>query len=199
MKFLFVVLAPSPQPLVPREGGKMKDIFEIRIHGRGGQGAKTASQFIVEAALEKGKFIQSFPEYGPERAGAPMKAFARISDKPIHTYAPVVNPDVVVVIDPTLLKEGILLVNTPEPADAVKKKTKFSGRCMTVDASKISMESVGKNMPNTPMIGALIKATNCISIEAIEESIRHKFIKKLGEQKTQATVDSVRRAYNEVR
>ena len=187
----------------------MKDIFEVRIHGRGGQGAKTASQFIVEAALEKGKFIQSFPEYGPERAGAPMKAFARISDKPIYTYAPIVNPDVVMVIDPTLLdsvnvveglkQDGVLLVNTPEAPDAVKKKINFSGRCMTVDASNISTECTGKNMPNTPMIGALIKATNCITIEAIEESIRHKFIKKLGEQKTQATVDSVRRAYNEVR
>ena len=138
-----------------------------------------------------------------------MKAFARISDRPIYTYAPVVSPDVVVVIDPTLLdsvnvteglgKEGILLVNSSESADAVKKKIKFKGRCMTVDATKISLEIVGKNMPNTPMIGALIKATNCITIEAIEESIRHKFLKKLGEQKTQATVDSVRRAYNEVR
>ena len=78
--------------------------FEIRIHGRGGQGAKTASQFIAEAALEKGKFIQSFPQYGPERTGAPMMAFARISDTEIHTYAPVTNPDVVMVIDPTLIK-----------------------------------------------------------------------------------------------
>lgn len=187
----------------------MKDMFEIRIHGRGGQGAKTASQFIVEAALEKGKFIQSFPDYGPERAGAPMRAFARISDKPIRTYSAVVNPDVVIVIDPTLLdsvnvtegllKDGILLVNTPNEPKWVQDKIKFKGKCMTVDATKIALESVGKNLPNTPMIGALIKATNVITLEAIEESIKHKFLKKLGEEKTMATVKSVERAFNEVK
>ena len=186
----------------------MKDIFEIRIHGRGGQGAKTASQFIVEAALEKGKHIQSFPEYGPERAGAPMKAFARISDKQISTYAPVVNPDVVIVIDPTLLNSvdvteglldnGILLVNTSSTPEEIKKKIKFNGKCMTVDATKISLEAVGKNLPNTPMIGALIKATNCIELKDIEDSIKQKFLKKLGELKTQATIDAVRKAHDEV-
>ena len=188
----------------------MKEIFEIRIHGRGGQGAKTAAQFIVEAALSKGKHIQSFPEYGPERAGAPMKAFARISDKEIRTYAPVVNPDVVIVIDHTLLdsvdvtegldeKQGILLVNSPENPEAVKKKTGFKGRCMAVDATRIAIDAVGKNLPNTPMIGALIKATDCISMDDIEESINHKFLKKIGEQKTKATIDAVKKAYEEVK
>ena len=115
----------------------MKDILEIRIHGRGGQGAKTASQFIAEAALGEGKNIQAFPEYGPERAGAPMKAYTRISDKQITTYAPVVNPDVVIVIDPTLVKsanvtegltdDGILIVNTPKSAEELKKETGFKG------------------------------------------------------------------------
>ena len=113
----------------------MKEIFEIRIHGRGGQGAKTASQFIAEAALGEGKNIQSFPEYGPERAGAPMKAYARISDKPITTYAPVINPDFVMVIDSTLVgpsnvtegltSEGTLVVNTPKSAEDIKKETGF--------------------------------------------------------------------------
>ena len=187
----------------------MKEIFEIRIHGRGGQGAKTAAQFIVEAALNKGKHIQSFPEYGPERAGAPMKAFARISDKQIRTYAPVVNPDVVIVIDHTLLdsvdvtegldEKGVLLVNTPLSPEEIKKKTKFNGKCMTVDATKISIEAVGKNLPNTPMIGALIKATACISMKDIEESINHKFLKKIGEEKTKATIDAVKKAYDEVK
>jgi pyruvate ferredoxin oxidoreductase gamma subunit len=187
----------------------MKDMLEIRIHGRGGQGAKTAAQFIVEAALGKGKFIQSFPEYGPERAGAPMKAFARISDKPIKTYSTVTNPDVVMVIDPTLLEtidvteglpdEGVLIINTPEDAAKMKEKTGFKGRCMTVDATKIALEAVGKNLPNTPMIGALIKATGCIELDAISESINHKFLKKLGEQKTQATIDAVKRAHDEVK
>ncbi|MCK5282841.1 MAG: 2-oxoacid:acceptor oxidoreductase family protein [Nanoarchaeota archaeon] len=187
----------------------MKDIFEIRIHGRGGQGAKTASQFIAEAALGKGKFIQSFPEYGPERAGAPMKAFARISDKPIHSYAPVVNPDVVMVIDPTLLEtvnvadglseDGVLIVNTPKDTQWAQEKTGFKGKCMAVDATKIAFEAVGKNLPNTPMIGALIKATNCITLDAITESIKKKFLKKLGEEKTQATIDAVKKAHDEVK
>lgn len=187
----------------------MKDIFEIRIHGRGGQGAKTAAQFIAEAAIGKGKYIQSFSEYGPERAGAPMKAFARISDKPIHTTAPVINPDVVLVIDPTLLdtinvaeglnEDNILIVNTRKDTDWVKEKVSFDGKIMTVDATKISLEAVGKNLPNTPMLGALVKATNCVELEAISESIKKKFLKKLGEQKTQATIDAVKRAHDEVK
>lgn len=184
----------------------MKDIFEIRIHGRGGQGAKTAAQFIAEAAIEKGKFVQAFPEYGPERAGAPVKAFVRISDKPIHSFAPVVHPDVVMVIDTTLLEEhvnviyglseqDILIVNTPFDAKWVEKETGFKGKCITVDATKIALRKVGQNLPNTPMIGALIKATNCIRLEAIEDSIKKKFLSKIGEHKTQATIESVKEAY----
>jgi pyruvate ferredoxin oxidoreductase gamma subunit len=186
----------------------MKDIFEVRIHGRGGQGAKTASQFIAEAGMSKGKFIQSFPEYGPERAGAPMKAYARISDKQITTYAPVVQPDVVMVIDPTLVNsvdvaegltdEGTLIVNTNESSEDIKKKTNFNGKIFCVDATKISLETVGKNLPNTPMLGALIKATNIIPIEAVFDSIKHKFLKKLGEDKTNQTIDGVKRAYDAI-
>ncbi len=186
----------------------MAKLFEIRIHGRGGQGAKTASQFIAEAAMEKGKQIQAFPEYGAERAGAPMKAYTKISDNPIKGVTPVTNPDVVIVIDPTLLNpsvaEGLgendfLLVNTDKGADFVKTKTGFKGKIGVVDATKISIEAVGKNLPNTPMIGALIRATNCITLEAIEESINSKFLKKLGEEKTKATYNAVKRAHDEVK
>jgi pyruvate ferredoxin oxidoreductase gamma subunit len=160
----------------------MKDVLEIRIHGRGGQGAKTASQFIAEAALEKGKHIQSFPEYGPERAGAPMKAYNRISDKAITVYSPVVNPDVVMVIDPTLIGP----VNVAE------------GKIYCVDATKISIDSVGKNLPNTPMLGALIKATGIVELEAITESIKKKFLKKLGEDLTNKTIEGVKKAYDAI-
>src|SRR3989338_699385 len=135
----------------------MKDMIEIRIHGRGGQGAKTASQFIVEAALGEGKFIQAFPEYGPERSGAPMKAYARISDKPIVSYAPVVHPDVVIVIDSTLIaltnvaegltEKGILLVNTPKSAEEIRKEVNFKGKIYAINATKISIDTVGKNLP----------------------------------------------------
>lgn len=186
----------------------MKEIFEIRIHGRGGQGAKTASQFIAEAAMDKGKNIQSFPEYGPERTGAPMRSFARISNKPIKTYAPVVEPDVVMVIDPTLVakdvveglgKKGILLVNTNENSSAIKKKTGFQGKVYTVDATKISLDAVGKNLPNTPMLGALMKVTNIIELESLNNKVKEKFLNKIGEQKTQATIDAIKKAYYEVK
>ena len=186
----------------------MEDIYEIRLHGRGGQGAKTASQFIAQAALTKGKNIQAFPEYGPERTGAPMKAFVRISDKIIHSFAPVVNPDVVLVIDPTLLEKikvaegltdkGILIVNTPNDSNWVKEKTGFNGACYTLDATKISLETVGKNFPNTPMLGALIKITNCVTMEATEEVIKEKFLHKIGEQKTQATIEAIQKAHDSV-
>jgi len=186
----------------------MKKIFEIRLHGRGGQGAKTASQFIAEAAMDKGKHIQAFPEYGPERAGAPMKAYTKISDGEIKGVSPVTNPDVVVVIDPTLLDpsvaeglhEGsVLLVNTEKDIAYVREKTGFKGKVGVVDATKIAIEAVGRNLPNTPMIGALIKATGCITLDAIEESIKHKFLKKLGEEKTKATIDAVKKAHDEVK
>jgi|TARA_B100001971_G_C18227170_1_gene561314 pyruvate ferredoxin oxidoreductase gamma subunit len=185
---------------------KNKDIYEIIIVGRGGQGAKTASQFIAEAALGKGKHIQAFPEYGPERAGAPMKAYARISDKVIKTFAPVVNPDVVMVIDPTLIgpvdvvegltKDGILVVNTNETPDGMKKKTGFKGKIYCVDATKISIDTVGRNLPNTPMLGALIKATGVIELVAITDCVKHKFLEKIGEDKTNKTIEGVKMAYD---
>ncbi len=187
----------------------MKDMLEIRIHGRGGQGAKTASQFIAEAALGEGKKIQAFPEYGPERAGAPMKAYDRISDKPITTYAPVVNPDVVMVIDPTLVKsvdvtegltgDGILIVNTPKGAEEIRKETGCKCKVYTVDATKIAIDTVGKNLPNTPMLGAFVKLTGKIPINAVKESIKKKFLKKLGEEKTNATIKGVEVAYEAVK
>src|SRR3989338_863478 len=160
----------------------MKEIFEMRIHGRDGQGAKTAAQFIAEAALDQGKQIQAFPEYGPERSGAPVASFVRISDKQIKSYAPVVNPDVVVVIDPTLIgpvdvaeglaKGGILIVNTNETAEKINNKTKFNGKIYTIDATKIAMDTVGKNLPNTPMLGALVKITDVVGLESINSQVK---------------------------
>ncbi|MBW2989097.1 2-oxoacid:acceptor oxidoreductase family protein [Candidatus Woesearchaeota archaeon] len=185
-----------------------KDIFEMVIIGRGGQGAKTASQFIAESALEQGKHVQAFPEYGPERAGAPMKAYARISDKAITTYAPVVNPDVVMVIDPTLLdkfdiseslgKEAALIVNSPKSADAIKKEGNFKCKVYSLDGTKISIDTVGKNLPNTPMLGAFVKLTGLLPLKAIEGCVRKKFLGKLGEDKTNATIKGIKMAYEAV-
>lgn len=184
-------------------------MIEIRFHGRGGQGAKTASMFLAEAALDKGKYIQAFPEYGPERAGAPIRAFTRINDKPINIHSGVTNPKAVVVIDPTLLEvvnvteglgvDGILIVNTPLSPKEIREKTKFNqGRVFTVDATKIALDTIGLPLPNTSMLGALIKATNLVDIKDIEEKTKQKFLKKIGEKKTQGNIDSIHQAYEKV-
>jgi len=187
----------------------MKEIFEIRLHGRGGQGAKTAAQLIAETALEKGKQIQAFPEYGPERTGAPMKAYTRISDKRITTYAPVVNPDAVLVIDPTLIeavdvaeglgKDGILIVNTDKEPEEIRKEVNFKGKIFTVDATKISIELLGKNLPNMPIIGALIKTTGILTLEDISIEVRNHFTEKIGEKNTEANIKAIKKAYDEVK
>ena len=185
-----------------------KDIFEIVIHGRGGQGAKTAGQLIAEAAMEKGKYIQAFPEYGPERSGAPMKSFVRISDKPIKTSQPVTNPDVVMIIDPSLIffinangglrKNSVLIVNSSEKPEEIKKHVKFEGNVYVVDATGISIRHLGRNLPNMPMLGALAKVTNVVDIESLADRVMKKFIKKLGREKTEANVSAIREGYKKV-
>jgi len=186
-----------------------KEMVEIRIHGRGGQGAKSASQLIVEAALDEGKQIQAFPEYGPERSGAPMVTYARISDSPIRTYEPVLKPDVVMVIDPTLIgqvdvtkgmdDESMLIVNTTSPASDIKKQTGFGGRTYTVDATGISIGLLGRNLPNTPMIGALIKVSGVVDMNAVAKRVEDMFLKKIGSEKTAANINAIKQAYEGVK
>jgi pyruvate ferredoxin oxidoreductase gamma subunit len=184
-------------------------MIEIRIHGRGGQGAKSAAQLIVEAALDQGKQIQAFPEYGPERSGAPMKTYARISDGPINTYEPVIRPDTVLVIDPTLIgqvdvtqgmrRDSILIVNTVKSPAEIKKKSGFGGKVYTVDATGISIGLLGRNLPNTPMIGALIKVTGVVDIKYVEKRVEAMFLSKIGREKTDANINAIKKAYEEVR
>ncbi|MDP6685607.1 MAG: 2-oxoacid:acceptor oxidoreductase family protein [Candidatus Omnitrophota bacterium] len=185
-------------------------MIEVRWHGRGGQGAKTASQFLGEAALDIGKYIQAFPEYGPERAGAPMKAYTRISEHPIHIHSSVTNPGIVVVIDPSLLlsidvteglgDDGVLLVNTDKSPEEIRKKINLSkGKVGTVDATKIALETLKLPMPNMPMLGALLKVKDLVSIEQLSERVKAKFLKKIGEVKTFANIEGIKRAYNEVK
>lgn len=187
----------------------MKDLLEVRWHGRGGQGAKTAAQFLAEAALDAGKYIQSFPEYGPERAGAPMRAYTRISENPINLHSGVTNPEIVAVIDPTLLDsvdvteglddDGTLIVNSKHTPEEIRKKTNFrKGKVATVDATKISLEILGIPMPNTPMLGALLKVNGLVDMEMLEKQVRDKFLKKIGEEKTNANIAAIKRAYEEV-
>jgi len=171
----------------------VKDLIEIRWHGRGGQGAKTASLLLADAAFNTGKYIQGFPEYGPERMGAPITAYNRISTNPIRVHSNIYEPDYVVVVDDTLLtavdvtaglkEEGAIVINTTRGKDEIMSELKgYKGRVYTVDARKISEESLGKYFPNTPMLAAIVKVTEIMStddfIKDMEGSFKHKFAKK---------------------
>ena len=182
---------------------------EIKIIGRGGQGGKTAAEIIAKIMLNKGKFIQSFPEYGAERQGAPVFAYTRIDDKEIRIHSEVKNPDIIAIIDPTLIlpnmidgikKESILIANTTLTPKEVKKQLKIENdNVFTVDATSISIKHLGKNMPNTPMLGAISKITDLFSIKDVESEIKHKFIKKIGAKLTDKNIDSIKDAYEEVK
>ena len=184
-------------------------LTEIRWHGRGGQGAKTAATMVAEAALDEGKHSQGFPEYGPERMGAPIRGFTRISDQPIRLHCPITAPDVVVVLDETLLTsadcvgglkpEGAIIVNTAQsPAEVRAKLGVDHGKVFTVDATTIAIETIGRPIPNTPMIGALVKVSGAMELDTIYHDIEKKFLKKLGAKGVQGNCDAVRRAYEEV-
>ena len=171
----------------------MKDLIEIRWHGRGGQGAKTASLLLADAAFNTGKYIQGFPEYGPERMGAPMTAYNRISTTPIRVHSIVYEPDYVVVVDDTLLtavdvtsglkEDGAILINTTKTIDEIKPLLKgYNGSVYTIDARKISVDALGRYFPNTPMLAAIVKVTGIMTdeefIKDMQSSFKHKFAKK---------------------
>ena len=171
----------------------MEGLIEIRWHGRGGQGAKTASLLLADAAFNTGKFIQGFPEYGPERMGAPITAYNRISTNPITIHSNIYEPDYVVVVDDTLLeavdvtaglkKEGAIVINTTKDADEIRKLLKgYEGSVYKIDARKISIEALGKYFPNTPMLAAIVKVSNVMTDEEflndMQGSFKHKFAKK---------------------
>ena len=171
----------------------MKDLIEIRWHGRGGQGAKTASLLLADAAFNTGKYIQGFPEYGPERMGAPITAYNRISNNPIVIHSNIYEPDYVVVVDDTLLEtvdvtsglknSGAIIINTLKDEDYLKSVLKgYTGGIYTIDARKISLEALGKYFPNTPMLAAIVKVANIMDdqdfLNDMEGSFKHKFAKK---------------------
>ncbi len=171
----------------------MSDMIEIRWHGRGGQGAKTASALLADAAFKAGQYVQSFPEYGPERSGAPITAYNRISDERCPIHSNIYEPDYVAVVDETLLESvdvtkglkesGAVIVNTarsPEEAAALLKD--YKGKVYTIDARRISMECLGAYFPNTPMLAAVVAVSDCVEkdqfLKDMEASYRHKFEKK---------------------
>jgi len=171
----------------------MGRMIEIRWHGRGGQGAKTASLLLAEAAFDTGKYVQGFPEYGPERMGAPITAYNRISDEPITIHSNIYEPDYVIVVDETLVaavdvtaglkKDGAIVINSAKDPEECRPLLRgFEGKIYTIDARKISVEELGRYFPNVPMLGAIAKITKLMDeevfIQAMEKSFHHKFATK---------------------
>lgn len=188
-------------------------VIEIRWHARGGQGAKTAATFLAESAVEAGLFAQGFPEYGPERMGAPMRAYNRISSQPLRLNAPVKHPHIVVLLDETLLDtvdihEGttdqtIFLINSSTSnietfRQKLRAKLGESARVFVVNADKISLETIGRPIPNTPMVGAMLRATKVLPFEVVVEGLRHKLGKKFPPKIVEGNIAAMQRAYEEV-
>jgi pyruvate ferredoxin oxidoreductase gamma subunit len=190
----------------------MDSTVEIRWHGRGGQGAKTAALLLGEAAMSLGKNIQAFPEYGAERMGAPVASFNRISSEPIRLHCSISEPNLVIVLDPTLIgkvdvtaglkKNGAIIVNTPDSAASVRATLKLQGaKVYTVDASTISKETIGREIPNTPMLGALIKVSGLFDLEKMLEDTEIKLKKKFASKPevVKGNLEAIRRAFKEVK
>ncbi len=187
-------------------------MIEIRWHGRGGQGAKTASLLLADAAFNTGKYIQGFPEYGPERMGAPITAYNRISDTPIRIHSNIYEPDYVVVVDDSLIgavdvtsglkDNGAIVINTNEDIDSLRKKLNgFSGKIYTIDASKISLECLKANFPNTAMLAAVVNITKIMSKEELVDNMKdafsHKFAKK--PEVTEPNMEALLKGYDEIK
>lgn len=189
----------------------MAETIEIRWHGRGGQGTVTAAKVLADACLSGGRYVQAFPEYGPERSGAPLRAYNRISTKELRMHCPVLRPHIVSVVDITLLdgidvtegaaKDAIFVLNTSKNPKEIREKLKAEPgqKVFTVDATKIAIECIGKALPNAPMLGAISKITNIISLEQLLEDIRKSFGKKFSQKIIDGNLEAVRRGYKEVK
>ncbi len=192
-----------------KDKAQLPALTEIRWHGRGGQGAVTAAKMVAEVALGQKKHFQAFPEYGPERSGAPIVAFTRISDEPIQIFSGVEHPQIVAVLDPTLLTivdvtkgapdDAIVLINSDLPPAKLREKFKIEGRRLyTVAATKIAVETIGRSIPNTPMVGALVRIAGLFPLESVVEFMRAEFGKKFPPKVVEGNVAALTRAYEEV-
>jgi len=190
----------------------MREIFEIRWHGRGGQGAKTASLLLADAAFSGGMYVQGFPEYGPERMGAPITAYNRISKNPVRVHSNIYEPDFVVVVDETLIEsvdvtkglkeDGAIIINSSRStSDFIPFLKGYKGKVFTCDARTISEETLGKNFPNTPMLGAVVKVSKVMEekefLKAMEDSFKHKFASK--PEVLKGNMEALIRSMNEVK
>lgn len=178
----------------------------MTFYARGGQGAKSAAEIIAQAAVAEGKFVQAFPQFGPERTGAPTKTFVRVSDFPIRTHEPVANPDVTVVLDETILnsgfmaldsgRDGLLLVNSARSSQELAEKTDLHGKIHAVDANGISMSIIGQPRPNTVILGKIAKISSIVKLESITSEFRKIFEDKIGKEATDKNVEAIEKAYD---
>jgi pyruvate ferredoxin oxidoreductase gamma subunit len=185
------------------------DLTEIRWHGRGGQGAVTAAKMVAELALVQKKYFQAFPEYGPERSGAPIVAFTRVSDAPIQIYAGIQHPQIVVVLDQSLLSivdvtkgapaDAVVLVNSEmTPAELRKHYGLKSFRFFTIAATRIAVETIKRPIPNTPMVGALTRITGLFVLDEVVGLLRTDFAKKFPPKVVEGNINAIKRSYEEV-
>jgi pyruvate ferredoxin oxidoreductase gamma subunit len=192
-----------------REKAPGARMTEIRWHGRGGQGAVTAAKMVAEVALGQKKYFQAFPEYGPERSGAPIVAFTRISDAPIQIYSGIEHPGIVVVLDPSLLSivnvmdgtsaDAVIIVNTDLAPKQLRAKYGIKGgRLHAVAATRIATETIGRAIPNTPMVGALTRITGMFPIDKVVEFLREDFGKKFPPKVVEGNIKAITRSYEEV-
>lgn len=189
----------------------MSQTTEIRWHGRGGQGTVTAAKVLADACLSGGRYVQAFPEYGPERAGAPLRAYNRISSHELRMHCPVLEPDIVTVVDATLIEsinitEGakanaIFVINTTKDPKEIREKLKAGPgqKVYTVDATKIALDCFGRALPNSPMLGAVCKVTDLIKLDALLEDVRKSFGKKFSQKIIDGNLEATKRGYEEVR
>ena len=187
----------------------MERLIEIRWHSRAGQGAVTAAETLASAALREGKHVQAFPEFGPERMGAPLRAFNRISPQPIRIHGVVEQADVVIVVDPSLLgaipvdenvaPDGVIVANTTKSLAEVRQMLTLNGqRIAHIDATRIAVDCFGMQKPNTPMLGAVARATNLISLDTLLAEVEETFSKKFSPKVVEGNLTAIRRAYEEV-
>lgn len=180
---------------------KNKGLIEIIFYARGGQGAKSAAEIVAQAVVTDGKFVQAFPSFGPERSGAPTETYLRISDQAIRTHEPILDPDIIVVLDETLLKSeknhaGIWIVNSAKSESDLKKMISSGKKIYPIDANKISIEVVGQPRPNTVILGKLIQVSKVARIESVIQEFKKIFEGKLGKEATDKNIEAIKKSYD---
>ncbi|HCP08509.1 MAG TPA: pyruvate synthase [Candidatus Moranbacteria bacterium] len=192
-----------------------RKIFEIIFHARGGQGGKSAAEIVAQAAVNEGKFVQAFPQFGPERSGAPTKTFVRISDSEIRTHEPITDPDVVLILDETILDSSEftnaethcnaslqrnvnLIINSKKTAEELRERITCKGKIYPIDANGISMDILGQPRPNTVILGKFVQVTEAVKLESVTSEFRKIFEGKLGKEATEKNIQAIEKAYDAI-